>query len=386
MTSTTNSPVTQAGGKPHYGFLDALRGLAALAVVVVHTLQNFDAGPWNGVLSWGAAGVQLFYIVSAYSLCLSISQGRGPHGPFWRSYLTRRFFRIAPLFWLAIGLYLLRPLILPMDFAPVDVHPPFWTLQTWHVIASLLFINGWHYQSINFIVPGGWSVAIESNFYLLLPFVVWWANNTRRALITVALSLLLAVVCRMLLYYLFGRLHAEPPSTAFGIFAGLWLPAQLPVFMLGVLLYRLAPKLSLDAGVARSGRRMLAPLVLTALSLALVWLAPVSWQRLASEPFQWGLVLMGFSWMLAWWPTKWLVNPVSLFLGKISYSLYLLHMIGLHLVVWVSKQLFEPAWGHPPSFWLAFPVVTLVSALIAYAGYRWVEVPGQALGLRVFSK
>jgi hypothetical protein len=31
-------------------------------------------------------------------------------------------------------------------------------------------------------------------------------------------------------------------------------------------------------------------------------------------------------------------------------------------------------------------VVTLVSAVIAYAGYRWVEVPGQALGLRVFSK
>lgn len=386
MTSTTNHPATQTGGKPHYGFLDALRGLAALAIVAVHTLQNFDAGSWNGVLSWGAAGVQLFYIVSAYSLCLSISQGRGPGGTFWRSYLSRRFFRIAPLFWLAIGLYLLRPLVMPMDFAPVDVHPPFWTLQPWHVIASLLFINGWHYQSINFIVPGGWSVAVESNFYLLLPFVVWWAKNTRRAIVTVALSLLLAVVCRMLLYYLFGRWSAQPPSTAFGIFAGLWLPAQLPVFMLGVLMYRLAPKLSLDAGAARSGRRMLAPLVFTALSLSLLWLAPVSWQRLVSEPFQWGLVLMGLSWMLAWWPTKWLVNPVSLFLGRISYSLYLLHMIGLHLVVWISKALFEPAWGHAPSFWLAFPVVTLVSAAIAYAGYRWVEVPGQALGTRVFSK
>jgi peptidoglycan/LPS O-acetylase OafA/YrhL len=61
-------------------------------------------------------------------------------------------------------------------------------------------------------------------------------------------------------------------------------------------------------------------------------------------------------------------------------------MIGLHLVVWISKALVEPAWGHAPSFWLAFPVVTLVSAAIAYAGYRWVEVPGQALGTRVFSK
>ena len=40
MTSTTNHPATQTGGKPHYGFLDALRGLAALAFMVGAKMAN----------------------------------------------------------------------------------------------------------------------------------------------------------------------------------------------------------------------------------------------------------------------------------------------------------------------------------------------------------
>ena len=181
----------------HFEFLDALRGLAALAVVVVHTLQNFDAGYWNGMLSWGAYGVQLFYIVSAYSLCLSISQRVG-QGGFWKAYLSRRFFRIAPLFWLAVCVYLLRPFVLPMEFAPVDVHPPFWDLLPWHVVATLLFVNGWHYQSINFVVPGGWSVAIESNFYLLLPFLLKWVKSVDRAILAVVLCLVFSIALSLI--------------------------------------------------------------------------------------------------------------------------------------------------------------------------------------------
>ena len=132
----------RASEPQHFAFLDALRGLAALAVVVVHTVQNFNAGSLTPLLGLGAAGVQLFYIVSAYSLCLSFNQRRSSEPHAMRSYLVRRLFRIAPLFWVAMALYLLRPLYLADSATPVDVHPPTWDLMPWHVLSTLLFVNG----------------------------------------------------------------------------------------------------------------------------------------------------------------------------------------------------------------------------------------------------
>lgn len=120
------STQTRSGEPQHFAFLDALRGLAAVAVVAVHTVQNFSGASLTPLLGLGAFGVQLFYIVSAYSLCLSFAQRvDNEHHPL-RKYLLRRFFRIAPLFWMAICIYLMRPFLLPGFATPVDVHPPTW--------------------------------------------------------------------------------------------------------------------------------------------------------------------------------------------------------------------------------------------------------------------
>jgi peptidoglycan/LPS O-acetylase OafA/YrhL len=369
----------------HFAFLDALRGLAALAVVVVHTVQNFSAGSLTPLLGLGAAGVQLFYIVSAYSLCLSFDQRRRSEPHPTRSYLLRRFFRIAPLFWLAIVLYLLRPYLLPDFAAPVDVHPPTWQLQPWHVVATFLFANGWHYQSINFIVPGGWSVAVESNFYLLVPFLFVFAGTLRRALALVGFTLVFAVLCRFVLYRLVGAPAVAEAGEAFGIFAGLWLPAQLPVFALGLLMFHLVPRASLSASAVWSAR-LLQPLALGALALALLCWAPARWSSYLPQSFQAGLLLLACSWLIAWWPQRLVVNRLTQFLGKVSYSLYLLHFLALHLVLWASRSWFETTVQGAPSFWLAFPFVLLLGTALAWLGYRFVEVPGQALGRRLIAR
>jgi peptidoglycan/LPS O-acetylase OafA/YrhL len=375
----------RASEPQHFAFLDALRGLAALAVVVVHTVQNFNAGSLTPLLGLGAAGVQLFYIVSAYSLCLSFNQRRSSEPHAMRSYLVRRLFRIAPLFWVAMVLYLLRPLYLADSATPVDVHPPTWDLMPWHVLSTFFFVNGWHYQSINFIVPGGWSVAVESNFYLLLPFLMAYAVTTRRALVLVGLTLLFAVVARFALYRVAGTTAAMHAGEAFGIFAGLWLPAQLPVFALGILMFHCVPRSSLATQVAVSAR-LWQPLAFGALALALIGLAPDSWSRYIPSGFQAGLFLLAFSWLMAWWPHALVVNRVTQFLGKISYSLYLLHFLALHLVLWASQIWFEPLLGGVPTFWQALPWVLASATLLAWLGYHCVEVPGQTLGRWLLKK
>lgn len=378
--------MTRSAEPQHFSFLDALRGIAALAVVAVHTVQNFSAGWFSPVFGQGAAGVQLFYVVSAYSLCLSLEQRRTSEPHPMRSYVIRRFFRIAPLFWFAVLVYLLKPMIFSTYVVPVDVHPPTWVLAPWHVITTLLFVNGWHYQSINFIVPGGWSVAVESNFYLLLPVLLRASRSLRRAVVVVVLTLLLAIACRKALYFLFAGNVSENQAEAFGIFAGLWLPSQLPVFALGIVMLWLVPRSSLTQAASGPTRRLLMPLGLCVCAGTSVIFAPPTLERFIPVTFQKGLVLLGFSWLIAWWPMGLVVNRATVFVGKISYSLYLFHFIALHFVVWASATFYVPRFGSIPSFFLAFPCVLATGCGLARLTYQLIEVPGQAIGRRIIKQ
>ena len=88
--------------------LDLLRGIAILLVVLVHC-QEESTGVVPG-LSWfakeyGGLGVQLFFIVSGYTMMLTYGDRLDLAAA--RSFYLRRFFRIAPLFWIAIVFYLL---------------------------------------------------------------------------------------------------------------------------------------------------------------------------------------------------------------------------------------------------------------------------------------
>ena len=41
----------------------------------------------------------------------------------------------------------------------------------WHVLLTALFLHGWHPETINTVVPGGWSIAVEMSFYLFVPLL-----------------------------------------------------------------------------------------------------------------------------------------------------------------------------------------------------------------------
>src|SRR5579872_2655088 len=84
----------------HFDYIDALRGYAILMVIAVHTSQAFPDLPIElfKVFAQGARGVQLFFVTSALTLSMSwVARNEGAS-----EFYTRRIFRIAPMFWVAI--------------------------------------------------------------------------------------------------------------------------------------------------------------------------------------------------------------------------------------------------------------------------------------------
>ena len=91
-----------------YDYIDSIRGFAIFGVVLVHSSQW--VAPTSSILSsiaaQGARGVQLFFIASALTLFLSMaSRKQQQEEMLILSFFNRRFFRIAPAFYLAIIAY-----------------------------------------------------------------------------------------------------------------------------------------------------------------------------------------------------------------------------------------------------------------------------------------
>ncbi len=92
-------------------YIDALRGLAILMVIAAHTFQystSFSDDIFNKIVSHGARGVQLFFIVSAFTLFLSFNYRKVKETKVNIKFFIRRLFRIAPMYYLGIIYFLFQ--------------------------------------------------------------------------------------------------------------------------------------------------------------------------------------------------------------------------------------------------------------------------------------
>ena len=92
-------------------FIDSLRGLAILMVVMIHVSQVGDAEYplfFQNIFNFGRYGVQLFFMCSAFTIFLSFERRSKIDKYPILFFFTRRFFRIAPLFYIAILYYLFQ--------------------------------------------------------------------------------------------------------------------------------------------------------------------------------------------------------------------------------------------------------------------------------------
>ena len=230
-TETAKPSVTEPGApskvtapKIHLGYLDSLRALAAIYVVMFHAIYQID--PRHPVLT-GAAGalrdlfdghsaVGVFIVLSGFCLMLPVVQGDGTIRGGALNFFKKRARRILPPYYFAIGFSLLLIWLFigsPTDSPHYDFAPVTWKGVWTHL---LLVQDAYHNAEID---PPLWSVAVEWRIYFLFPLLVLLWRKIG-PLLTTLLSTLAGYVLLALLRHTPVETHPAGVSPEYiGLFA-----------------------------------------------------------------------------------------------------------------------------------------------------------------------
>ena len=362
--------ISGKGGKSptkHFGYIDAMRGYAILAVMAVHAASA--APDWDGigrtVVNQGARGVQLFFVASALTLMMSWHARNDGAARFY----IRRIFRIAPMFCLGIGFFLWRDGWGPRYFAPNGIGAE-------HVILSAVFQHGWHPEFINSIVYGGWSIAVEMTFYLIFPVLMLIVRGWVCALGSLLLAALAAPAVWLIFWTMRGSLWPSLPDYLVASFLTLWFPSQLPVFLAGFVLY-FAVRDYLGKLPVPAARVMLGASLAGILALAL---SPLPTGRFEVVSLSLYAICFGaFAFSAGSGASKWLVNAPIRYLGKVSFSAYLWHfaiMASLDSIAAAGLYPFHNAGSHGALLFCGFfPYLVATTVLCSSVTYYLIEEP-----------
>jgi len=358
-----------------YQFIDALRGYAILGVLAVHSAQSVSPrhGFLHTIMAGGARGVQLFYIASALTLCLSWRFRSAHEEHPTRNFYMRRFFRIAPMFYIAIVLYVLLNGFAASYWAPNGI-------KWWFVLLTALFLHGFHPETIDSVVPGGWSIAVEMTFYLTFPLLMKYIKSIPSSLAFLALSLLLCKLSNLIFYQIYYDSYPAHQQYLVSSFLSQNFFGQMPVFAIGILsCFIFENKNTLKRTVLICDCAF-AFMVL----LEFIVLLPHFGTNLLSNYIVFSGIFALGALNLAIFPVRLLVNGVITLIGEISFSMYLVHFA---VIYGLSRSGFTSLFklGDVSSL-LYFLCVVAVTAAVSRFLYAAIETQGILFGKRLIGK
>lgn len=335
-------------------YLDGLRALAIGGVVAVHSRQTAPevSNPLTDIMTFGKNGVDLFFIISAFTLLLA-HDGKTLD---LLSFYARRVGRIAPMFYIGAFLNLLVYGFGPSNFAPSGI-------GIRQIIQTLVFMHGFSPDAINAVVPGGWSIASEAIFYALFPAVLLLVTNKARAWLAVILAFVVALAWKALAPRF---LHQIAPPFLLKGFIDLNFLTHAPAFMLGILFFRLRPQ------NGHVDRRLGWIAILAAIgAMLLLAVSPLS---KFSNPIIAAVTLGALFYGTMMAKPKLMDSRLLANLGEVSFSVYILHFF----VIYVFEKLLKASdTALEPSIMplATFSVALIVSWLLAQVTRHWIEQP-----------
>lgn len=339
-------------GAQRLGPLDALRGIAALVVVLVHLHWTCSSDVFAlppvvvTIIGFGSTGVILFFVISGFSLDMTMPRHERSPKPLL-SYAASRFFRIAPLFYLMIALTALFN---------------YWYAPPARIDYAKLLVNyGFLFNLVEGdqvgIVWASWTIGVEVVFYVLFPLfyrVPLWASGVAT-----------------LIPYTVVAIVFHP--TVFGTFAWCSFVGFMPLFVLGMATHRLYQHVRLSSAAWAPAVFLGACAFLVALSTI-----PGAWGNIYTRlpiGLAYATLILG---ALLWNPRA-LSNRITKFYGSLSYSIYLLHFP----VLLAMRPLFRMLLGGLPpgiAYALAIPMTLAVLTPVAALAFYWWERPFDTFG------
>ena len=371
--------------------IEALRAIAAIAVVIDHCWAlaggsaSFGFSIVQGLGTWG---VNVFFLLSGYLLVDYFWVNRNNKTSL--EFYVRRFFRIAPAYYVCVG-------ILYLFFAQ---HDAVFSMQgVKQVLANVTFTQHmFPATSSNLNVDGSlWTLSIEMTLYLVMPFFAW--AIAKRPVIASTLLIGVGVAYRVLLSYrgfrlrqfYFGPLDPSTPDSQF-IYAHqlVWLERQfvglIPIFIVGMALRWAVLQGYFDFWVKRPSRH---PSVIILFLLLVPGLVALRWSNWGSLPSA-HLGYVTWDYLLAISAIPALLyaarpSPVHLkapmragvWMGERSYGLYLWHFPVILSVYGMGPLLAAPNTHH---IVVKVILIFIISIGLGWGSFAVVEKPGRLYG------
>ncbi|ABM71250.1 Hypothetical protein P9515_00411 [Prochlorococcus marinus str. MIT 9515] len=327
--------------------IDGLRAFAVITVIINHFNKE--------ILPGGYLGVDIFFVISGFVITSSLYQRPSKNfRDFISGFYERRIKRLVP----ALSVFVFITSIFICLFNPVPRSSLLTGLTSLFGLSNLYLLKqstDYFAQSIELnIFTHTWSLGVEEQFYILFPFLIWFSgfgrqtkNGARNLFLTVGALTITSLIGFLYLYQI-------NQSTAY-----FSMPTRFWEMALGCLLFiELQKRKSTGEFLEK-----VPPLLVLALIVGIMFL-PMSW---ATEST---VAVVGLSAVLIASMTKGTVaytfftNPKVVYVGLISYSLYLWHWGILSISRWTIGI-----------HWWSVPFQIALIFGTAIASYRYVETP-----------
>ncbi|MEO5910948.1 MAG: acyltransferase [Pelobium sp.] len=347
-----------------FNYIDSLRGWAILGVLIVHAsyvcVQILGVSISNNVfelLGSGQRGVQLFFIVSAFTIFYSWGEKSKKESTPYRNFYLRRFFRIAPVYYLILILTFLKNSS---------------NISTLDFISHFFFINGFIPNYNNSILFVEWSITVEIIFYLLVPILFKIINSLYKAIFLLIISLIITYLCNSIVQssiFFHSTLIKKFFETSF--------INQFPVFCIGIVTYQLIMHLK-NANIGKYSSLLI--IVAGMMVFSFAGISVKFFQNHIIFSFIFSIIFIALSFN----PLKLLVNKITSYIGKISFSIYLIHLPILSFIASQIKEKISTSLTVQILLFvfISFFLITIISSSLYYL----VEKRGVAIGKNLINQ
>lgn len=356
-----SAPSPNVSAPRRFLFLDGLRGVAAMMVVVFHLHENLRPAvqAWlppvlSTLCSNGNLGVDIFFVLSGFVIAHSVSNGERS----WR-YLgrfgLRRSIRLDPPLWMTILVEIILIRISLRLFPDLGTPLPDWS----QIMANVTYTQ--HFLGIADIVPVFWSLTYEVQFYIALVATLVLLHRVPRSL-SLTPTLFVVVFC-----YSLGIWLGAFPSPVRGLFIDRWFQFALGIAAWAVFMRHIS-------------KAQFAALCVVTLC-AILAMSPVAYRARSTEVAVLSAVSLALVSLTGRLETT-LSGTMIQFLGRVSYSLYLIHASVGWRFISVFRRKFGPELG-PAMGSAAFLGGLLLCVLSAWLLYATLEAPSMTLARRI---